>query len=54
MMLDSDVDLAVAFIDGALDSMNGRSLAPTSEVVDLLLDLRALLVDHPLIGRTHV
>ena len=53
MMLDADVNVAVAFIDGGLDAISGRSLVPTTEVVDLLLDLRALLLDHP-IGRRHV
>jgi hypothetical protein len=53
-MVDCDVDLAVTFIDGQLDTMNGRSLVATSEVVDILLDLRALLVTIDLIGRPHV
>lgn len=43
-MVGTDVDLALLFIDGRLDTMNGRALVATVEVVDLLLDLRALLV----------
>ena len=54
MMLDADIDVAVAFIDGGLDAMSGRTLIATTEVVDLLLDLRALLIDHPLFRRPHV
>jgi hypothetical protein len=54
MMLDADIDVAVAFIDGRLDTMSGRSLVPTAEVVDLLLDLRALLFAPDLIGPPHV
>lgn len=41
------VDEAVAIIDRALSEMLHRELISTSEVADLLLDLRSLLVAEP-------
>ncbi len=38
---------ALAVIDQALPTMQARSLVPTDEVADLLLDLRLLLATSP-------
>lgn len=53
MMVTADLELAISFVDARLDSMTGRSLIATTEVVDLLLDLRALLVAIDQIGKSH-
>jgi hypothetical protein len=39
----SEVTRAIALIDGGLGSLIDRQLVSTSEVTDLLLDVRALL-----------
>lgn len=52
MMIAADIDLAVTFLDASY-TLTGRSLIATTEVVDMLLDLRAL-VTIDLIGPAHV
>lgn len=38
---------ALAIIDRSLGELNRRELVSTSEITDLLLDVRSLLVDAP-------